>query len=80
MKKLIIIYNFIVWIILTLLGVLALGKFVQLLVKDLSEGVKIFVPGVLILICGALLIEYFFVTRVIKYNRILKNCHENNRK
>ncbi len=80
MKKLIVIYNFIIWVILSLLGLIALGKFAQLLVRDLSAGVEIFIPGVLILICGVLLIEYFFITRVIKYNRILKNHHENNKK
>lgn len=80
MKKLIVIYNFIIWVILSLLGLIALGKFAQLLVRDLSVGVEIFIPGVLILICGVLLIEYFFITRVIKYNRILKNHHENNKK
>lgn len=80
MKKLIVIYNSIIWVILSLLGLIALGKFAQLLVRDLSAGVEIFIPGVLILICGVLLIEYFFITRVIKYNRILKNHHENNKK
>lgn len=80
MKELIVVYNLIVWVILSLLGLIVLGKFAQLLISDLSAGVEIFIPGVLILICGISLIEYFFITRVIKYNRILKNHHENNKK
>ncbi|MDU1911696.1 hypothetical protein [Fusobacterium sp.] len=80
MKKLIVIYNLIIWVILSLLGLIALGKFAQLFVRDFSAGVEIFIPGVLILVCGVLLIEYFFITRVIKYNRILKNSHKNSKK
>lgn len=80
MKELIIVYNLAVWVILSLLGLVALGKFAQLLIRDLSAGVEIFIPGILILVCGTLLIEYFFITRAIKYNRILKNRHKNNKK
>ncbi len=80
MKELIVVYNLAVWVILSLLGLVALGKFAQLLIRDLSTGVEIFIPGILILVCGTLPIEYFFITRVIKYNRILKNRHKNNKK
>jgi len=66
-------YNFIFWIILSLLGLVALGQILRLAYLDIITKKEIFILGALILIIGVLLIEIFFITRVIKYIKLLKN-------
>ena len=72
-KKSVITYNIILWTILSLLGLVALGKYLQLFINDLSNDTDIFIPGIIILVSVTLLLELFFITRVIKYVKLIKN-------
>lgn len=72
-KKSVITYNIILWTILSLLGLIALGKYLQLFINDLSNDADIFIPGIIILVSVTLLLEFFFITRVIKYVKLIKN-------
>ena len=66
-------YNFIIWTILSILGLIALGKILHLAILDIASQKEIFIPGVIALILGALLIEAFFITRMIKYIKMFMN-------
>jgi len=66
-------YNFIIWTILSILGLIALGKILHLAILDIASQKEIFIPGVIALILGILLIEAFFITRMIKYIKMLMN-------
>ncbi|MGF6905808.1 hypothetical protein [Fusobacterium sp. PH5-44] len=72
-KKSVITYNIILWTIFSLLGLIAIGKYFQLFLNDLSNKADIFIPGVVILVAITLLLEFFFITRVIKYIKLMKN-------
>lgn len=57
----------VVWSFLSMVGVIAAGKYISLFAADVRAGKEIFIPGALALGAGILLFLAFAVTRVIKY-------------
>ena len=77
MKKLIsiviFIKNLVIWAVISLCCVLAIGNFIKMLINDIAEGRKIFLPGVIILAAAVLALLFFGITRVIKYIKLIKS-------
>jgi len=71
-KKFIFIKNLIVWGIISLCCIVAIGTFIKLFIEDRAAGKDIFLPGVLVLTIVVLGLLAFSITRVIKYIKRLK--------
>lgn len=64
--------NITVFSLVTLTCILVTGVFVVKLMEDMEEGTALFIPGIIALFAGVLLVLIFSITRIIKYIRLLK--------
>jgi hypothetical protein len=64
--------NCVIWTVISLCCVLAIGVFVKNTVEGMSAGEDLFLPGILILTLAVVALLIFGITRVIKYVRLLK--------
>ncbi len=64
--------NITVFSLVTLTCILVTGVFVVKLLEDMEEGAALFIPGIIALFAGVLLVLIFSITRIIKYIRLLK--------
>jgi hypothetical protein len=65
--------NFVVWTVISLCCILAIGNFVKLFIDDISEGKEIFLPGVIILVVAVSTLLFFGLTRIIKYIKLIRS-------
>jgi hypothetical protein len=69
--KVIFVKNILIWGIISICCIIALGTFIQRTYEGFSSGEEIFLPGILILGIVILGLLVFSITRVIKYiNRV----------
>jgi hypothetical protein len=69
--KAIYIKNAVVWGAISCCCIVAVATFVRKFFEDLTAGVEIFLPGVIVLVAAVVGLLVFSITRVIKYiNRL----------
>jgi uncharacterized membrane protein len=72
-SKMICIKNFVIWAVISLCCILAIGNFIKLFINDISEGKEIFLPGVIILVIVVSALLFFSITRIIKYVKLIRS-------
>jgi hypothetical protein len=72
-SKIICIKNFVIWAVISLCCILAIGNFIKLFINDISEGKEIFFPGVIILVIIVSALLFFGITRIIKYIKLIRS-------
>ena len=65
----------IIWGVISICCLIAIGIFVKNTIISISAGEKIFLPGVGILTLAVVALLIFGITRVIKYIRLLKKLN-----
>lgn len=69
-KEAICVKNIITWSVISCACIIALFTFARQFRQDMSDGQELFIPGIIALIGGVLLLLTFGVTRVMKYIRL----------
>jgi hypothetical protein len=66
-SKVIYVKNIVIWGVIGLGCILALGIFIKNFFENMATGEEVFIPGVLVLVIAVLGLLVFSITRVIKY-------------